>query len=354
LVITGKWLVSSTKTRWKFGPMFLILLVTACQAVTSLVPRQLEVSMEIYSLPDGSYPPDMAWLNEGIVMEYQPEAHGPINSALWWVKVVGDQANLQKIELPVQHDCAHQVFRSPMWLPDGRLGYAEVCIRDVEPGDQTYVMAYDLETKQVEQLFNYGLRGLSLGGRGHFVWSADMSRAIASDGHGIYLSERLAWFTPRDWQNVDLPFGISYAPAWSPDGQQIAFVATGEKATPFTLSSKRYSTYLMPVDRPDQFSLLKANLEAGALAWSPVDNDWIAYNDWGTGRDGLWLLQVGTGKQYKLASGFIGAFTWSPDGRQIAALRDPETEGAEGPAGEYKLIIIEELDKLLQELSAEN
>jgi hypothetical protein len=68
----------------------------------------------------------------------------------------------------------------------------------------------------------------------------------------------------------------------------------------------------------------------------------------------LWLLQVGTGKQYKLASGFIGAFTWSADGDKIAALRDPESEGAEGPAGEYKLIIIKELDKLLQGLSAEN
>ena len=344
---------SLLKEHWKYVLLPVVLLMVACQAVNSLFPRQLDVSMQIYSLPDGLYPPRIAWLEDGIVMEYQSDAYGPINSALWWVEMEGDQGNLQKIDLPLQHDCYHTVFISPMRLPDDRLGYGEVCIREI-PGVITYAMAYDLKTQDVEQLFNYGLRGGSLGGRGHFVWAADMSRAIASDGNGIYLSERLAWFTPHDWQNVDLPFGISYAPAWSTDGRQIAFVATEEQATPFTVLSKKYSLYGMPLDRPDQYRLLKANLEAGALGWSPVDNDWIAYNDWGTGRDGLWLLQANTGKQYKLASGFIGAFTWSPDGRQIAALRDPETEGAAGPAGEYKLIIIEELDKLLQELSTRN
>jgi dipeptidyl aminopeptidase/acylaminoacyl peptidase len=57
-----------------------------------------------------------------------------------------------------------------------------------------------------------------------------------------------------------------------------------------------------------------------APAWSP-DSRWLAARlDFGRGQEGLWLVEVATGKRHLVLAGEqVGDAAWSADGRRLVA-----------------------------------
>jgi len=97
-------------------------------------------------------------------------------------------------------------------------------------------------------------------------------------------------------------------PAWSPDGKRLAFGAG--KAVP--------SIWVVGVDGRGLTRLTTAKLGDGEPTWSP-DGTLIAYNSAAEG-DEVWIMNAdGTGA-HKLASADMGAYqpAFSPDGQYVA------------------------------------
>lgn len=146
----------------------------------------------------------------------------------------------------------------------------------------------------------------------YHVWSPDGTRIL------IHRRESLLLHDVRTRETVDLdrPSARYRVPAFSPDGEEIAFVASGDGSEHLlarNLASKQ------------ERSLWTVRTHA-SFAWSPVDADLMAAAQritTGTFRhDGIELIDTRTGKTRSLFNGAVTAFYWSPDGTKIAVLVD--------------------------------
>jgi Tol biopolymer transport system component len=114
------------------------------------------------------------------------------------------------------------------------------------------------------------------------------------------------------------PGAHALAPAWSPDGQQLAFGKTARKGTGASLD-----IYMINVEGTELRRLGK-----GAFpSWSP-DGNHILCTRW-SGRSEqtrLFAVDVRTGAARRISDCEAMAGVWSPDGRQIAfiAVTDPD------------------------------
>jgi Tol biopolymer transport system component len=107
-------------------------------------------------------------------------------------------------------------------------------------------------------------------------------------------------------------------PQWSPDGKQIAFVAT----TP----GKPWTIYAVPAEGGTAQQLVPGDRNEFTPSWSP-DGTELVYGDYGgfitpsTDANGVHLLNLKTRAVSTLpGSERLYAPRWSPDGRYIAAL----------------------------------
>ena len=134
-------------------------------------------------------------------------------------------------------------------------------------------------------------------------------------------------------------------PAWSPDGQTIAFVAargtgTGEDAP-------RPQLWLLPADGGEARQLTTARDGISGYSWSPngaqiayVTSDTLTREQEAKRRrrddpqvyegdfrlNHLWVIEVASGKSTKITSGALtvsGAPHWSPDGAKLAFSASP-------------------------------
>lgn len=107
-----------------------------------------------------------------------------------------------------------------------------------------------------------------------------------------------------------------FQPAWSPDGQQIAFVSD---------RSGKYELYLMQADGTQTRRLTIDPARVYSPAWSP-DGKQIVYvtEQLGYGYTELMLLEVATGCTTRLTNDNAAdtSPSWSPDGRRIAFASD--------------------------------
>lgn len=181
------------------------------------------------------------------------------------------------------------------------------------PWDDLYVM--DADGRNVRQLTE------SPEASEHdAAWSPD-GRHIAYDraeiaAHGTRQAAQI-WIIDADGSNAHpLTRGSrNMRPAWSPDGSTIAFMSDRHAEVDTNLigtDDGDLEIYLMERDGSNVRRLTECAETAGGPAWSP-DGQRIAFSC-----RGLWVMNADGRNQRRLINDFGFRPAWSPDGSQIA------------------------------------
>jgi len=159
---------------------------------------------------------------------------------------------------------------------------------------------------------------------------------------------------PIDFQALGLEYSSFSTPAWSPDGQLVAFHAGGGAREEATGAMESATVIYDP--RDNSVEVLHRYFSHGQRggpenAWSP-DGEWLAVVNPGEIGDGigpmaLWVMRSDGSEEHHL--GFAGPPVWSPDGKYLIY---PQWEiGSSGPhpvvmveAGVWEPIVIEDLE----------
>jgi WD40 repeat protein len=212
-----------------------------------------------------------------------------------------------------------------VWVPGEKNSVAAVYIhteRDNEV-DYTYhqetsVVAYNLGTGEITEVYNLWDYGVGLGNTINFFWSADGKRMVTGAGGVVNLETQTGhWITPPGgYRYLDVNvIGIS------PDGKMLCVEIWGMGLVFMNPDTGQYRLFQMD---PAVFSH-----PLHPLAWSP-DRNWIAVRTYDPdhppktiGEDvpkALYLLR-GDGKEARLITsnieGRIDAVTFSPDGGKL-------------------------------------
>ena len=116
-------------------------------------------------------------------------------------------------------------------------------------------------------------------------------------------------------------------PAWSPDGQLIAFFASPQAigVGGHARADVPWNLYLMNPAHQEPRQVLADIRSPSGLAWSP-DSQWLAFVG-GLPRRGdhLWLFHPQTTTLHRVAkrgAWYWYGVAWSPDGLQLVAVRE--------------------------------
>ncbi len=154
------------------------------------------------------------------------------------------------------------------------------------------------------------------------TWSPDRSQIlVASTLHGGGLADEEVYVMDADGSNMRRLMHTpgegtsSWAADWSPDGQKIVFMSNGGGSPP---GSNGYDLYVMNADGSNLRPLTRAHRWNATPAWSP-DGEHIAFasDREDKGNAGIWLIAPdGTGPRRLSDHG--ARPSWSPDGKKIA------------------------------------
>ena len=188
--------------------------------------------------------------------------------------------------------------RSPAWSPDGRrIAFVRRSGPAIDGGD---VWLMDADGSNLAQLTRDG-------GYNSVTWSPDGARLAVSD-NGIYYSS--VWVIGANGGARTLVATDAADPAWSPDGQRIAFVrVSGDDCCLAVWVTNADGTDARPLTAPD------GSIFWG-IAWSP-DGSSVAYSD----ARRLRLVNVDGSDNREVASSVeMQGADWSPDGKWLAVM----------------------------------
>lgn len=314
---------------------------------------EAKVPVEQVDLPQEDYT-YLEWLPDGkLILSISTPVKGSSRTTI--KHFLFDNGGLQEIPLATDPLCQWDMYLFPTSLPDGRLGLAKDCAGrwpDKPPGMDmaAYLMAYNFDSGITEQIVSEPLPA-GLGLSGIFSWNPDMSRGVVAGGS---LFGTLYWVTPtgsmpmtvtvgegsdtwslaenfrvmQNRENNAVDIGIAKAPAWSHDGNRIAFFASPEAVgrSGQSRATGRYNLYLMDPSTLQPEAVLSDLYFAHLLAWSP-DDQWLLLNTrvGSEQTQGLWLFLPAERKLELIAQGSFGDMSWSPDGQKVAAIKCGET-----------------------------
>jgi Tol biopolymer transport system component len=156
----------------------------------------------------------------------------------------------------------------------------------------------------------------------HPDWSAEAQRIVFTRyaARGSHEEPPKIWTMARDGTDlVQLTRGshADFLPAWSPDGQMIAFTR---------MLRDRSEIFLMNADGSSVKQLTRDRVtDDQAPAWSP-DGTRIAYSSREAGEQNLVIVNTDGSEAMQLTDGPFEASgpAWSPDGKQIAFICDAD------------------------------
>lgn len=233
-------------------------------------------------------------------------------------------------------------YTNPSLLPDGRLGLINGCKSFGDPPSlkRQYMVAYNFQTKETQLLVKEPLPDYLSNG---FTWNPDITQGLQQIYGGLNgtvywmslegvapvdfsISDGERSFSPaRDYPHFLVESesqGIVFSPAWSPDGETIAFFVTldaiGRRG--WSRSDGEYKIFFMDPIEQKPAPTIGRIYHPSELIWSP-DSKWLAFiGEYGILKTrGLWLYSVNSGKIYPVVSGGFRNIAWSPDGNKIAA-----------------------------------
>jgi Tol biopolymer transport system component len=176
------------------------------------------------------------------------------------------------------------------------------------------------------------------------TWSADGRLLAVSAGTGsttwpdggLRTVAQLAILDPAGALVRLLPLqtGSDEAPAWSPDGSQLAFVGL----VSVTPSGDRHELYTVNADGTGLARRSAAGQDVRQVAWSSAGQ--LAFTSWGR-RSGIYLTRP-NGPPRRIIRR-ARSFDWSPDGTRIVATDRPRlgVGGEQGVSGETALAIFD-------------
>lgn len=206
------------------------------------------------------------------------------------------------------------------------------------------MLAYDWDTGQLDQLVAGKLPSTNLSLV--YTWKPDMSMGVQGF---VGLRGTIYWISPQGYEPMDVTvkdgfrswnlaenfeylgtlegnhLGIARAPAWSPDGNTIAFMANLDAigVGGIARGDGEYHIFLMSPDNLDPQKALSGIYNATRMSWSP-DGEWLAFYGYaGKSRsEGLWIFSPDSNQLIQVAAGkFSLPHEWSPQGEQLAGIK---------------------------------
>jgi len=185
--------------------------------------------------------------------------------------------------------------KDPAWSPDGK--FIAYVGGTGERGDNTF-------PEEVWIIPAQGGEPVKIGQGGFPAWTADSKRVLChSRSQSKILS--VAVDSPQEAPAVFFASPPSLYPAISPDGSRIAFGGQGK----LTVFEAKTGQTIASFSTPGEPGLLPG--------WSH-DGRQVAFGGFGTGRTGLWILDVERGGAYQVAKDPRCTMpAWSPDGKYL-------------------------------------
>ncbi|HKI45354.1 MAG TPA: hypothetical protein VKA08_08505 [Balneolales bacterium] len=214
----------------------------------------------------------------------------------------------------------------PAWSPDGSLIAFDNSVGATTLGSYLYVMNKDGSNMHpLKKMPNESPKYLVGSGP---VWSPDGSKIaytvctdceLGGENYQIVVVDVAGEeYDPSQIHAVTNNPTLDAAPAWSPDGRQIAFLSDRDYAYGDTLRF-RADIYITNVDGTN-LKRLTHNGYVEAPVWNP-DGKTITYAT-SNPSYGLYQIDIQSGEINKIETGLAGnfvfyAFAWSPDGHQL-------------------------------------
>jgi hypothetical protein len=282
---------------------------------------------------------DLTWLSTGQIILNETSG---VFETLWSVTSRG--AGLSQLRLPT-HDSACRIisYLRPRRLPDGALGFLRWCdLSGPVDATQLSLVRYDVRSGSMQAIMQHPL-GFN---PDEFTWDPTFTRGFFSVTSSICAG--IGGMTRNSVVNVSLSLPVAGLPhkldedlhspgsadctneikadlpAWSPDGARIAFLASPQAVgiSGFGRLDQPWNLYLVRHDGARPSPMLQGLVDPRRLAWAP-DSRRIAYAGSVVGKgSGIWIFDTATRSLRKIAAGDYASLAWSPDGAQLAAIRD--------------------------------